>query len=343
MSTTSILTKYKEKFFKKLFENFHGILLFSAGSALLLYGAYHAYHHFVILRNKTLYETHLLHRKITSLYSKYKNLVFLKIEKKELIEDPSGVIFEVSLLENLKNKPNFQQNLKKADTFLPPFEDGQFICEITNTHNLLFNKFAMVKYHVLITTKHAEPQQTQLNFHDFLATVKTMRALEGLCFFNSGEGSGFSVQHKHLQVIPYRNCPNYGVFELIKERIKEKSLVGCSEEGTYLLKEFKFRHAIRVFDSNNEESFEKSAENLLINYQKALETLENNDVKIPYNVIFTDDWLLMVLREKEYALETIGLNSMAFSGSIVVKDEKEYEKVVNLRSPFKILEEISLH
>ena len=204
-NSISNLTKYKEKFFKKLFGNFHRILLFVCGSGLLVYGTYHIYHHFMVLRNKALYESYLLHRKITSLYPKYKNLVLLKIEKKEQFQDNSGLIFELILIENLQKKPNYKENLlKKADPFLPPFEDGQFIADLSNTHNLLFNKFALAKNHVLVTTKAFESQNSLLNYQDFLALIKTMKALEGFGFINVGEYSGFSVLHKHLQVVPYR-------------------------------------------------------------------------------------------------------------------------------------------
>lgn len=343
-SSPSIFTHYKESFYKKIFENYKSIFLFTCGSGLALYGAYHIYHHLIIHRNKALYETYQLNRKIFTLLPKYKNFVLLKILKKQQIEDPSGIIFEVILIENLSKKPSFDDNIKKADPFLPPFEDGQFIAEISNSHNLLFNKFALVKNHVLLTTKNFESQETPLNFQDFLVLVKTMRALEGFGFFNSGPASGFSVQHKHIQVIPLRNSNQcFGIFDLIKERIKEKTLIGGPDPGSYLLKEFRFRHLIRIIENNNEEIFEKTAECLLNNYLKALEIMENSDVKISYNMIITEEWILIVLREKAKALDnSIGMNALAYCGSYMVKNENEFENIINMKSPLKVLEEISL-
>lgn len=339
-SNTSFLSKYTENLYKKIYDNFKTLVLVGCGSVVLIYGGYHAYHQLVTLRNKTSYELYLLKKKILSLYPKYKNKVFLKIDKRQQIEDPSGLIFEIILIENLQKKPDLNSNINKSDPFLPPFEEGQFISEISSTHNLLFNKFLMVKYHVLITTKFFELQTSPLNHQDFYAWLKVMKAIEGFGFYNGGEGSGMSVPHKHMQVIPSRNS-NYSIFELINERVKEKTLIGSSDDGAFLLKEFKFRHVIRLIDIPNEESIEKGAEILLNAYEKALNDLENSNLKIPYNLVVTEDWILVVLRSKEKALD-VSFNSMAFSGSFLVKDEKNFQDIINLKNPSKILEEISI-
>lgn len=49
---------------------------------------------------------------------------------------------------DMKNKPQ-----KNNDPFLPPFDQGIFINKISNTHNLIFNKFPLYLNHVLITTR----------------------------------------------------------------------------------------------------------------------------------------------------------------------------------------------
>ena len=337
----SPLAKFKASFFKRLFENFHGIVLLVCGSGVLLFGAYHAYHHFIVLRSRALYESHLLRRRILSSQKKYKNIIYLNVQKRQAVEDPSGLSFEVILIDNLKKKPDLSENtIKKADPFLPPFEDGQFITEISPTHNLLFNKFALVKTHVLVTTKAHESQMKPLTFLDFMAVAKTMKALEGFAFFNCGPNSGYSVPHKHIQVLPFRSG-NYSVFELIRERIKEKTLSSGKENGLYILKEFQFQHVIRLIDSH-EDQLEKVAEGYLKSYLKALDDLDNENGQKSYNLILTDEWLLMVMRGKEKALGSAGLNAMAYSGTILVKDEKEMEQIVRMGNPLRILEEISV-
>ena len=64
------------------------------------------------------------------------------------------------------NKPTLAQNKDAAkakkdsgkpfDPFMPPFEPGLFIQELSPTHNLLFNKFCICREHVLVVTKEME-------------------------------------------------------------------------------------------------------------------------------------------------------------------------------------------
>lgn len=340
-SPSDSLAKFKASFFKRLFENFHGIVLLVCGSGLLLFGAYHAYHHLIVLRSRVLYESHLLRKRILSSQKKYRNIVYLNVQKRQQLDDPSGLSFEVILIDNLKKKPDLSENtIKKADPFLPPFEDGQFITELSPTHNLLFNKFALVKTHVLVTTKALESQMKPLTFLDFVAVAKTMKALDGFAFFNCGPNSGYSVPHKHIQVLPFRSG-NYSIFELIRERIKEKTLMSGKEEGVFILKEFQFQHVIRLIDSH-EDQLEKVAEVYLKSYLKALDDLDNENGQKSYNLILTDEWLLMVMRGKEKALGSAGLNAMAYSGTILVKDVEEMEQIIKMGNPLRVLEEISV-
>lgn len=90
---------------------------------------------------------------------------------------------------------------KKEDPFLPPFEEGLFVVDLTD-HRIIVNKYALVKYHVLITTKLFEDQYGLLKPRDFIASYLALRALKGFCFYNGGAESGSSQPHRHLQALP---------------------------------------------------------------------------------------------------------------------------------------------
>ena len=69
----------------------------------------------------------------------------------EIIEE-AGIKFQVRILKSLALKPKGEGALtKKADfdPFMPPFEEGLFITELTETHRLIFNKFPVCKEHAL--------------------------------------------------------------------------------------------------------------------------------------------------------------------------------------------------
>ena len=86
---------------------------------------------------------------------------------------------------------------------MPPFENGAYIDEVTDSHCLIFNKFSVCDRHVIIVTKEFEKQIDPLNIEDFKATCIAMVSLNAFMFFNSGFNSGASIMHKHMQVIPY--------------------------------------------------------------------------------------------------------------------------------------------
>ena len=70
------------------------------------------------------------------------------------------------------------------------------------THYLMFNKFNVLDYHLLLITKHYEPQTTKLTTSDLDYAAFTFSALRGVMFFNGGKKAGASQHHKHLQILP---------------------------------------------------------------------------------------------------------------------------------------------
>lgn len=91
---------------------------------------------------------------------------------------------------------------ESKNPFLPPFQPGLHICELGESHRLLFNKYSIFKNHVLLVTKDFESQESRLNQSDFKQLVLVQGALNGIYYFNSGQESGASQKHKHLQILP---------------------------------------------------------------------------------------------------------------------------------------------
>ena len=86
------------------------------------------------------------------------------IESSVEVVESNAINFDVRMIQSLANKPTLAQNKEKAkkdtskpfDPFVPPFEPGLFIDELSLTHNLLFNKFCICREHVLVVTKEME-------------------------------------------------------------------------------------------------------------------------------------------------------------------------------------------
>ena len=193
---------YKELLYRRLFANFHKILVFFTGVGLASFGLYFSYYRFLLVRiSPTSYDAYILKSKISKAYKKYKGLARMIPVATKTIVDKTGVEFSLNFMDKLDQKPTLKQNQHKNDPFLPPFDEGQFICELGSGHNLLFNKYAVVKYHLLVVSKNFENQEEILNRDDFAAIIRAMRSIGGFAFFNCGQFSGQSIPHKHIQVI----------------------------------------------------------------------------------------------------------------------------------------------
>ncbi len=57
-----------------------------------------------------------------------------------------------------KESFNKDADPKEFNPFLPPFQEGLFISDITEHHRLLFNKYSVCDEHVLVVTKEFEKQ-----------------------------------------------------------------------------------------------------------------------------------------------------------------------------------------
>ena len=129
-----------------------------------------------------------------------KSIVSLNIKRSVRVKD-DNIIFDYLVLENL-NKKNSSNTKKSTNPFLPPYEEGLYISDIGDDHRLLFNKFAVVKMHMLVVTKDFQSQSDLLTRKDLQAACKVTKAMGGFSFFNGGPESGSSQPHKHLQIIP---------------------------------------------------------------------------------------------------------------------------------------------
>lgn len=112
--------------------------------------------------------------------------------------------------------PDAQQARNKAtfDPFANPSSD-LLIAEIPKskpTHFLVLNKFPVIPNHFILATKPYKDQTDLLEKDDLEATYCCLRAWETsndqgpskrlFAFFNSGEHSGASQPHRHLQFLP---------------------------------------------------------------------------------------------------------------------------------------------
>ncbi|KAI8820453.1 ATP adenylyltransferase-domain-containing protein [Fimicolochytrium jonesii] len=225
-------------------------------------------------------------------------------------------------------------------------------------HNLLLNKFSIVKGHVLLTTKDFESQLSPLNRDDFAAVHSILQSPampRYMCFFNCGANSGASQPHKHLQLLPESPedkdivfPPIHSVLSYFQED-RSRGSIGTPTS----FPAFPCAHSITVLpplpaspvdcgivlEQIYTNTLTSAFANAGIEIDTALtpDSNEGADAAVDrraqpsYNVVLTKELLLIVPRRAEKAIGgLLSLNSVAFAGMMLVKSEEGLRRTVEV-------------
>ncbi|KIW23147.1 hypothetical protein, variant [Cladophialophora immunda] len=137
------------------------------------------------------------------------------------LQAKGGASFQLRYCPALKKKPQGDASGPKRDPTGPkfdPFENPPaelLVAQIpaqNASHTLVLNKYPVIHNHFIIATKANKPQTDLLEEDDIGLTHACLRAWQDrrhdgsspclFAFFNSGEHSGASQPHRHLQFLP---------------------------------------------------------------------------------------------------------------------------------------------
>lgn len=294
-----------------------------------------------------------LRKKIKKNWKNNKNIEKLDVKCENTVPLPAlkDIQFYVKVISSEKfAKPKAEKSVaaprKKVDPFAAEYRNNILIQELTDTHTLLYNKFPLVPYHVLVVTNQFENQLSLLNENDFHATLMVMKSLNCFVFFNGGANAGSSQEHKHLQAVPYSSFPNQAIpLDTIIQTVDIKYEENDNPVNYGTLPFFKFKHVLCRFNPSitkgmNTKSIIYKSKILRDAYLECLKRLNNTDLSIAYNFILTKRWLFVVLRKCEVALDMVKINAVGFTGSFAVRSDEEYEFVRN-QDPINILHSIT--
>jgi sulfate adenylyltransferase (ADP) / ATP adenylyltransferase len=238
----------------------------------------------------------------------------------EVIED-EGVPFLVRAVSNLERKARATQppsgGAPPKNPFLAPYEEDLFVGYVAPAHACLLNKFNVYEYHALLVTQEYEDQDALLTLADFEALLVCMDEFDALAFYNGGRMAGASQPHKHLQLVPVPLAHGGSSRTPMDEVVARGRLP--------------FRHALGPAP--------QSPTQALAVYQELMRTTGCDVPGTPYNYLATRDWSLVVPRAQE-SFESISLNSLAFAGSLLVKNRELLERVRTVR-PMTLLRAVT--
>jgi ATP adenylyltransferase len=151
----------------------------------------------------------------------------------------------------LSKKPTPQKDAhdgppkKKHNPFESP-DQNLFIADIPATapsHFIILNKFPIIPEHFILATKANKSQTHRLEEDDLAVTYACLREWERdlgdgkrrrlFAFFNSGQHSGASQAHRHLQFLPVESiCSDDGEgakWKLLMDKIEREENFGRGE------------------------------------------------------------------------------------------------------------------
>ena len=258
--------------------------------------------------------------------------------------EQDGVRFLVRILANLSRKEKAtkkqQQLQKKGKDFNPflPYEKDLFVSNLSPTHLCLLNKFNVVNHHLLIVTREFEEQESRLNFNDFFALWMGLREIDGLAFYNGGKTAGASQRHKHLQLIPMPLSPEGQSIPM--EAILMASNLDTGGNSVPL----PFRNGFSTLTLDSTLSPTDAAKTLLSCYLMLMRQMGgehhpgDNRSSMPYNLLITRRWMLLVPRIQENAY-SISINALGFAGSLFVKNKSQFD-LLKQKGPMALLQKV---
>ncbi|RMZ72115.1 bis(5 -nucleosyl)-tetraphosphatase [Pyrenophora seminiperda CCB06] len=284
-----------------------------------------------------------------------------------IIRTSTGIPFQLRYCPSLAKKP--LPNLpgatpkQKLDPFENPPEELR-VADIPATnpsHVLVLNKFPIIAQHFILATRSNKKQTHVLQQDDLEATYACLKEWQDssagdeheqrrlLAFFNSGEHSGASQPHRHLQFLPVEGMrdgdktsswtmlidsmldptgPSSPTRDNIPFTYFHRAFLGGREPtGPDLLAIYKELYA----------AAKQAVENFIVSHpddQFALHPVDKGDLPISYNLGMTTTGMVVLPRRAEGTMLRrddgseigfVALNGTTLAGTMMVKHKDEWD------------------
>jgi sulfate adenylyltransferase (ADP) / ATP adenylyltransferase len=249
--------------------------------------------------------------------------------------EQGGLNFVVRVSRNMTRKQTANSQTGRQQNPFLPYETDLFVADLAPAHVALLNKFNVVKHHLLIITRHFEPQEDWLTHNDFVALAQCMAQINGLAFYNGGQQAGASQGHKHLQIIPLPISSDH------QTEVPLEALMDAAFDADTLAP-LPFIHSISSLALDWSLDPETVATALYQHYRHLYRStgLPTYEQPQPYNLLLTRRWMLLVPRSQE-SYAGISVNALGFAGSLFVRDHAQLEQLREI-GPMTVLEQVAL-
>jgi ATP adenylyltransferase len=233
------------------------------------------------------------------------------IETDTLLHEDAGVRFILRRVSSLVRKEEARVAARKVADPLGDYDPDLFVADLGPSHYVLLNKFNLMAGHVLIVTRHFEPQESLLTRADFEALARVLAEVDGLGFYNGGTEAGASQPRKHLQLVPLPLAPES------PDDVPIERVLGDDGPGPA------FAHAFAPVEAD------ASPADLHALYLRLLRQVGlqagNGAPSGAYNLLVRRRWMLLVPRSRA-SFESIPVNALGFAGSLFVRSAADLER-----------------
>ena len=217
----------------------------------------------------------------------------------------------------------------RPNPFLP-WERALEVSRLPTGHVLLLNKYPVQPGHLLVITPDWQPQAGWLSPADVQAVVDVSSDTSGLWFFNSCAAAGASQPHRHLQLLPRHpgqpRCP-----------LEPQILAGLARTAGE--RAFPWAHAL---SPRRDRRSADELHRLILEQAASLGLGDPRDHARPlhpYNLLFTDDWLLTVRRSREHCLG-FSINALGFAGYLLATEGSDLARLQQ-DGPWQLLKAVA--
>jgi sulfate adenylyltransferase (ADP) / ATP adenylyltransferase len=265
----------------------------------------------------------------------------------------------------LKKKPhgdgNSHNNISasgpKSSTFDPFADPSQelLVASVPNgkaSHNLILNKYPVIHNHLIIATTENKPQTDVLEADDLTLTLACLRAWQDyhgrnpasqlFAFFNSGEHSGASQAHRHLQFLPVQNMMGGAQDDWIllvnRMNVRAHPSLPLFQDPDLPILHFSTPLEHGISAQNLHSKYLLLLRAALSASQAPNKPLDEGEpvarqgkALLSYNLAMTTDRMAICPRRQEavavpkVADSSVAINGTLLAGTLMVKDEEEWD------------------
>ena len=257
---------------------------------------------------------------------------------------------------------------KKPDPFDNPSQELLIdqIPKQHSSHNLVLNKYPVIPNHFILATKANRPQTDLLEESDLWITHACLKAWREsssghgagrlFAFFNSGEHSGASQVHRHLQFLPEidmriggdaENKPDWKLLIDSMDTRAHPSVPLLHDPGLPFVhfatpleaeitpRKLHLRYTMLMTAALSAiKHADETADSIA--YDESVQIEHNGQTTFSYNLAMTTDRLAICPRKAEAASvpgvggdSSVAINGTILAGTLMVKDKREWEALTD--------------